>query len=96
VKRCTSLTRSHRIGLLDVGVDPKQLGDVPEGCGLGLDPTGLGGQGGAFGLEGGMRVLASRFRSSTRLARALRWLSIADKAALVRPRLAASSMAASI
>jgi hypothetical protein len=42
------------------------------------------------------KVLASRFRSSTRLARALSWDSIAAKAVLVFPRAASSSMAVSI
>jgi hypothetical protein len=42
------------------------------------------------------RVEASRCRSPARARRALRWPSMAERAALVRPRLAASSTAWSI
>ncbi len=42
------------------------------------------------------RAAASRFRSSTSPARVLRWASMADSAALVRPRRVASATAASI
>jgi len=46
-----------------------------------------GGHAGAFCLEGRQRRLpASRFRSSTRPARAWRWASMADRAAFVFPR----------
>jgi hypothetical protein len=51
--------------------------------------------GGTFGLQGA-NAPASRSRSSTMAARALRWPSMAESAALVRPRFAASSIAMSI
>src|SRR5260370_605230 len=56
----------------------------------------LGGNSGALCLEGGHKVPAWRLRSSTRPARARRWPSMADRAVLVLPRLAISSISLSI
>jgi hypothetical protein len=69
------------IRISNLGAD--EFGHVPDRCHLGLNAAALGGQGGALSFEGGQ------------LAWALRSASMADRAVLVLPRLAASSIAVS-
>ena len=88
---------SHRYRALAVSVSADQLRNIADGRGFGLDPPALRGQGGAFRLGGGqestgfMVSLVHEARTGLALP-----FSMAARAVVVRPRLAASSMAVSI
>jgi hypothetical protein len=77
---------------LAVGICAQHLRHVPDGRRLGFGLAPLGGHLSAFCLER-HEIVLSRLRSSTSAARAFIWLSIADRAVPVLPRLAATSIA---
>jgi len=77
---------------LAVGICAQHLRHVPDRRRLGLGLAPLGGHLSAFCLES-HEIALSRLRSSTSAARAFIWLSIADRAVPVLPRLAATSIA---
>jgi hypothetical protein len=80
---------------LTVSFGAKKLGDVADGSILRLDLPTFGAQSGRSALKSA-RALPSRWRCATSTSRVLRRASMAVRAVVVRPRLAAPSIVESI